>query len=79
MRVRSTGVRKDTQAPAKLYGETFKEVDRYMYLGLPFGAKGLDTGKMCEIGIAKGYVWPAYSTRLDVTVEGSRLQLSGES
>ena len=46
--------RKDSQAPVELYGETLKEVDRYMSLGLPFGAKGLDTGRMCEIGIAKG-------------------------
>ena len=37
----------------KLYGTPLKEIDRYKYLGLPFGAKGLDTGRMCEVGIAK--------------------------
>ena len=31
-----------------------KEVDRYKYLGLPFGAKGQDTGRKCEVSIAKG-------------------------
>ena len=31
--------RKDTQTPVELYGETLKEVDRYMYLGIPFGTK----------------------------------------
>ena len=37
----------------KLYGEPLKEVDRYKYLGLSFGAKGLDTGRMREVSIAK--------------------------
>ena len=31
-----------------------REVDRYKYLGQPFGAKGLDTRRMCEVSIAKG-------------------------
>ena len=46
--------KKDIQSSVELYGEALKEVDRYLYLGLPFGAKGLDTGRMCEISIAKG-------------------------
>lgn len=37
----------------KLYGESLKEVGRYKYPGLPFGAKGLDTGRMCGVSIAK--------------------------
>ena len=37
----------------KLYGQTLKEVDKYEYLGLPFGAKGLDTGRMCKVSVAK--------------------------
>ena len=31
-----------------------KEVDRYKYLGQPFGAKGLETRRMCEVSTAKG-------------------------
>ena len=38
---------------AKLYGQNLKEVGVYKYLGLPFGAKGLDTQRMCEVSIAK--------------------------
>lgn len=37
----------------ELYGESLKEVDGYKYLGLPFGAKGLDTGRMYEMSIAE--------------------------
>ena len=37
----------------KLYGTPLKEVDKYKYLGLPLGAKGLDTGRMCKVSIAK--------------------------
>ena len=46
--------RETSQPLVKLYGRTLKEVDRYKYLGLPFGAKGLDTRRMCEVSIAKG-------------------------
>ena len=46
--------RKDPhETTVKLYGEPLKEVDRYKYLGLPFGAKGLDTGRMYEVSIAR--------------------------
>ena len=38
----------------KIYGTPLKEVHRYKYPGLPFGAKGLDTGRMREVSIAKG-------------------------
>ena len=46
--------RETSQPLVKLYGQTLKEVDRYKYLGLPFGAKGMDTRRMCEVSIAKG-------------------------
>ena len=45
--------RKDPHETVKLCGEPLKEVDRYEYLGLLFGAKGLDAGRMCEVSIAK--------------------------
>ena len=46
--------RKRPFSPARLYGQNFKEVSVYKYLGLPFGAKGLDTRRMSEVSIAKG-------------------------
>ena len=46
--------RRGSHSTVKLYGTPLKEVHRYKYLGLPFGAKGLDTGRMCEVSIAKG-------------------------
>ena len=46
--------RRRSHSTVKLYGTPLKEVDRYKYLGLPFGAKGQDTGRMCEVSIAKG-------------------------
>ena len=46
--------RKDPrETTVKLYEDPLKEVDRYKCLGLPFGAKGPDTGKMCKVSIAK--------------------------
>ena len=46
--------RRRSHSTVKLCGTTLKEVHRYKYLGLPFGAKGLDTGRMCEVSVAKG-------------------------
>ena len=46
--------RKDPhETTVKLYGDPLKEVDMCKYLGLPFGAKGLDTGRVCEVSMAK--------------------------
>ena len=56
--------RRDFHGPVELYGEALKEVDRYKYLGLPLGAKGLDAGRMCGVSIAKAVRQVAYSTRL---------------
>ena len=41
--------RKDSHGLVELYGEPQGEVDMHKYLELPFGAKGLDTGRMCEV------------------------------
>ena len=70
--------RRGSRSTVKLYGTPLKEVHRYKYLGLPLGAKGLDTGRMCEAGIAKGIRKPACSTQLGATVEDSVLQFAGE-
>lgn len=51
--------------PVRLYGQNLNEVDRYKYLVLPFGTKGLNSGRMCEVNIAKGAGQPAYFIRLD--------------
>ena len=62
----------------KLYEDLLKEVNRYKYLGLPFGGKGLDTGRMCEVSIAKAVRTASLFHSLDATAEGSRLQYAGE-
>ena len=45
--------RRGSHSTVELYGTPLKGVHRYKYLGLHFGAKGLDTGRMCEVSIAK--------------------------
>ena len=45
--------RRGSHGLLELYGEALREVDRHKYLGLPFEARGLDIGRMCEVSIAK--------------------------
>ena len=64
----------NSQPLVKLYGQALNKVGRYKYLGQPFGAKGLETRRMCEVSIAKGVRTAGLFYSVGCSVEGSRLQ-----
>ena len=64
--------RRDTHRSVVLYIGLLKEVDGYKYLGLAFGAKRLDTGRMCEVDVTKVVRTISLSYPDGATAEGSR-------